>query len=95
MDCTCYLPRVATAEKIPMDDHSCQLITICTAAHWLDLPKVYAEGRRVLCTGGVMAIFCSDIPEFVVENSENNLAMKEVTDWVIHIVVPSGCICIH
>jgi len=56
--------RIAPAEVIPLPDKSVQLITICTAAHYMDLEKVYAEGRRVLADGGVMAILGNGGPKW-------------------------------
>ncbi|OXA56750.1 putative methyltransferase DDB_G0268948 [Folsomia candida] len=52
--------RVSRAEEIALADKSVQLITACVSAHWFDLEKVYEEGRRVLCPGGVMAFLCMD-----------------------------------
>ena len=49
--------RVGPSEDLSfLDDHSVQLITVATAAHWLDLPRFYKEAERVLTKGGVLAI---------------------------------------
>lgn len=34
------------------------LVTAAQAAHWFDVPAFYAEARRVLRDGGVLAIWC-------------------------------------
>jgi SAM-dependent methyltransferase len=49
--------RVATAEASGLDDTSLDLITVAQAAHWFDLDRFYAEAKRVLKSGGVLAIW--------------------------------------
>ncbi|MEO8025117.1 MAG: class I SAM-dependent methyltransferase [Bryobacteraceae bacterium] len=48
---------VAVAESTGLPDQSADLITIAQAFHWLDHPRVYAEARRVLRPGGILAAF--------------------------------------
>jgi SAM-dependent methyltransferase len=54
-------PRVEyhqSAETAPMlVDGSVDLVTVAQAAHWFDRPKFYAEVRRVLRPGGVVALW--------------------------------------
>lgn len=45
---------VATAEGVPLRDHSVGTVTVAQALHWLDLPRFYAEVRRVLRRGGLL-----------------------------------------
>lgn len=49
--------RVATAENSGLADASIDLISVAQAAHWFDLPLFYAEARRVLKPGGVIALW--------------------------------------
>jgi SAM-dependent methyltransferase len=49
--------RVAPAEQSGLDDRSIDLVTVAQALHWLDLPRFYAEVRRVLVPGGVIAVW--------------------------------------
>ena len=53
-------PRVAwaaaTAEHAPVRDASCDLVVAAQAAHWFDLPRFFAEARRVARAGGVVAL---------------------------------------
>lgn len=66
-------PRVTyerAAETAPMlADGSVDLVTVAQAAHWFDLPRFYAEVRRVLRPGGIVAIWtyglCEITPEIV------------------------------
>jgi SAM-dependent methyltransferase len=54
-------PRVQylrhAAECLPVRGRAAELLTVAQAAHWLDFPRFYAEARRVLCPGGVVAIW--------------------------------------
>lgn len=47
--------RVEPAEAPTLDDASCDLVTVAQALHWFDLPAFYAQVRRVLRPGGVIA----------------------------------------
>ncbi|MBS4099045.1 MAG: class I SAM-dependent methyltransferase [Sulfuricella sp.] len=47
--------RVAPAEASGLDDASVDLITVAQALHWFDLEQFYAEARRVLKPGGILA----------------------------------------
>jgi len=52
---------VATCEQAPIADSSVALVTVGQALHWLDLERFYAEVRRVLCPGGVVAAWSYDL----------------------------------
>ena len=47
--------RVTPAEASGLPDRSTDLVTVAQALHWFDLPKFYAEVRRVLKPQGVIA----------------------------------------
>jgi len=49
--------RVASAEDCGLPDASVDLITVAQALHWFDLERFYAEARRVLAPGGVLAVW--------------------------------------
>ena len=49
--------RVAPAESSGLADSSIDLVTVAQAAHWFDLPKFFAEARRVLKPGGALALW--------------------------------------
>lgn len=53
-------PRVvyqtATAEHSGLPDQSVDLITVAQAAHWFDLPRFYAEVKRVARPNAVIAL---------------------------------------
>ncbi len=52
--------RIAQAETSGLQDDSVDLITVAQAVHWFDLERFYAEARRVLHPGGVIALWCYD-----------------------------------
>lgn len=49
--------RVAPAEASGLADGSVDLVTVAQALHWFDLAGFYAEVRRVLRPGGVLAVW--------------------------------------
>jgi SAM-dependent methyltransferase len=49
---------VAPAEASGLPDTSVSLITVAQALHWFDLPKFYAEVRRVAKPQGLLACSC-------------------------------------
>jgi ubiquinone/menaquinone biosynthesis C-methylase UbiE len=49
--------RVAPAEKTEIEADSVDLIVVAQALHWFELDRFYAEVRRVLQEGGVLAVW--------------------------------------
>jgi SAM-dependent methyltransferase len=56
--------RVAEAEDSGLAAHSLDLVTVASAIHWFDLKKFYAEVRRVVKPGGVIAAWTYYTPVF-------------------------------
>ena len=48
--------RVEAAERCSLADGSVDLVSVSQALHWFDLPAFYAQVRRVLKPGGVLAV---------------------------------------
>lgn len=46
----------ASAESAPVRDDSCDLVVAAQAAHWFDLPRFFAEARRVARGNAVVAL---------------------------------------
>ena len=61
--------RGGSAEAIPIDSASVDLVLVGSAIHWFDLPRAEAEIRRVLRPAGILLVFeyqfpkCLDLPE--------------------------------
>ena len=49
--------RLAQAEQSGLEDHSADLITVATAAHWFEHDKFYAETKRVAKPKGILAVW--------------------------------------
>jgi len=49
--------RIAHAEDCGLDESSVDLITVAQALHWLNIDAFYAEARRVLRPGGILAVW--------------------------------------
>jgi SAM-dependent methyltransferase len=54
-------PRVAYAlapvEALPLPDTCLDVLTVSQGIHWFDRPRFYAEARRTLKPGGVLAVY--------------------------------------
>ena len=50
--------RVARAEDSGLDADSVDLVTVAQALHWFDIEAFFAEAKRVLKPGGVLAFWC-------------------------------------
>lgn len=48
--------QCASAENLPLPDKCAGLVTAAQAAHWFDLPKFYAEVRRIGTQDGILAL---------------------------------------
>lgn len=67
--------RVAPAEQSGLPEESVGLLTVAQALHWFDLERFYAEARRVLKPGGVLAAWAYGIAE-VEGDAVNQIALQ-------------------
>lgn len=73
--------RVALAEEPGLPDASIGLITVAQALHWFDLPRFYAEAKRVLRPGGFMAVFAYGVTN--VEGGEVDALVQDFYGGVL------------
>lgn len=55
--------HVAPAARAPLEAHTADLVTVAQAIHWFDHDRFYAEVRRVLKPGGVLAAWTYGLPQ--------------------------------
>jgi SAM-dependent methyltransferase len=58
------------AERAALRSGSVSLVTVAQALHWLELEPFYAEVRRVLVPGGLVAVWCYGLLELEGEIGE-------------------------
>jgi ubiquinone/menaquinone biosynthesis C-methylase UbiE len=75
--------RVAPAEQSGLPDGSVGLLTVAQALHWFDFERFYAEVRRVLKPGGVLAVWAYGIAEV-----EGEAANRLTQDYYANTVGP-------
>ena len=56
---------VSPAEHSSLAAASVDLVTVAQALHWFDVPAFYAEARRVMRPGALLAVWTYPRPEFV------------------------------
>lgn len=54
----------AAAESLPLPPACLDLVTVAQAVHWFDFDPFYAEVRRLLRPGGVLAVWTYHLPRF-------------------------------
>lgn len=73
--------RVAPAEESGLPDGSVGLLTVAQALHWFDLDRFYAEARRVLRPGGVLAVWAYGVT--AVDGKEVNDLVQEFYETTV------------
>ena len=59
--------KVEPAEHSSLPDHCANMVTVANAMHWFHLDAFYAEVRRVLKPGGILAAWCYAVPAITLE----------------------------
>ena len=87
-----------TAEAIPLDDASCEVVSVAQAFHWFDAPAALTEIARVLRPGGALVLLWNERDEatpWVAEMSrlirwhERTVSRYQHVDWAA-VVAASG-----
>lgn len=73
--------RVAPAEASGLADGAVAMVTVAQAMHWFNLPNFYAEVKRVLQPGGVLAAWAYGINE--VEGAGVNALVQDYYSNVV------------
>lgn len=69
--------RLATAEEVTQEPDSVDLITVAAALYWMDVPRVMANIRRWLRTGGILAVWAGGLPR--APHPANAITLDEFT----------------
>ncbi len=72
---------VAPAERSGLPDARADLVTVAQALHWFDLPAFYAEVRRVLRPGGVIAAWTYGV--HLTEGDDVQAVVRHFHDHVV------------
>jgi Methylase involved in ubiquinone/menaquinone biosynthesis len=72
---------VTSGERLPFDDDSFDILTICCVLHHLHDPqKFFAEAKRVLVKGGILLVGEPQFP-FII---------RKLTDWIVSPLLKAG-----
>lgn len=66
----CVEYRIGTAEQLPAEANSADIVTASLAIHWFDLPIFLAEAQRVLRPGGWLITYSNGFRAQMVGNPE-------------------------
>lgn len=64
---------VGSAEELPVNDNSVDLICSGLAIHWAEFEMFWTECKRVMKSDGSMVLYGYDLPQFVPHGVSNNV----------------------
>ncbi len=70
--------RIGTAEQIPLESETVELITVGLAWHWFDAARFLSEVQRVLQPGGWLVLYNSAFPGWLPEHPTFALWFRDV-----------------
>ncbi|XP_013395692.1 putative methyltransferase DDB_G0268948 [Lingula anatina] len=79
------------AETLPLNDHSVDLVTSASAAHWFDLDKFYTEVDRVLKPNGCVALLGYPVRRTAVDANPNGILLTQLLSDFDKLLVDENC----
>ena len=79
--------QIGSAEKIPADDKSVDVVIAGIAAHWFDLPKFFKEVERVLKPNGCLALFSYVICDIGLLSRENKQLAQNSAKLLVEVMM--------
>lgn len=55
--------KVGSSDYLDFEENSVQLVTAGQCVHWFDIPKFFTQVDKVLHPGGVLALYCYNVPQ--------------------------------
>lgn len=81
--------RAATAEASGLADATVDLVTVAQALHWFDRDRFYAEAKRVLVPGGVLAVW-SYGDAWIADDAAIDTALQQFNHVTLGAYWPAG-----
>ena len=69
---------MGSADELPNESQSVELLTACQSVHWFDLQKFFKEVDRVLTPNGVLALFGYRMPDISHEKFPNEQRIQNL-----------------
>ena len=73
---------ISVAESTHLPKNSIDLITVAQAAHWFRLSEFYLEVKRVLKSGGIIAMWCYGFFQLPKEETQLQSALEKLYDGI-------------
>lgn len=80
--------KVGSSDYLEFEENSVQLVTAGQCAHWFEIPKFFVQAEKVLQQGGVLALYCYNVPELKYKNADlkpcvNKFFFTTMRDYIL------------